>query len=205
VNWTLGASNYSTGQAGNWDNCGSGKANWRLPRTLTGRVGQTIPEVPYAWGGYQSISDFRSQIGRGNLAGNICENQVLDNVAGVDCAGFVSQVLQAGAYYLAADNGLGRVSTPINWSELAPGDLLLKSGSHVMLFDAFANRQTLDGGVWVYESTMRNGSDRVGHNLVSFSILSNYTPRRYNNLVEDGAPADGNLIRNGKFNPATAR
>jgi cell wall-associated NlpC family hydrolase len=199
VNWTMKSANYHSGQASNWDNCDSSKENWRLPRTLTGRVGQTIAEVPYAWGGYASVAQFRSQIKRGDWAGNICENQVLDNAAGVDCAGYVSQVLQIGGYYLADDSDLGRVSTAVDWSELAPGDLLLKSGSHVMLFDAFANAQTLDGGVWVYESTMRNGADRVGHNLVSFSILSGYSPRRYNNVVDGRLSPYLNTIRNGDF------
>jgi len=204
VNWKLGQANYHNGQAGNWNNCGFGKENWRLPRTLTGRVGQTIAEVPYAWGGYQSIADFQQRINRGNWAGNICENQVLGNTAGVDCAGFVSQALQAEGYYLADTGGLGGISTAINWNQLAPGDLLLKPGSHVMLFDAFANPLTLDGGVWIYESTVRNGADRVGHNLVNFSILSTYTPRRYNNLVEDIVPAGENMIRNGTFNAGAA-
>ena len=204
VNWTLKSSNYHTGQAGNFDNCNISKENWRLPRTLTGRVGQTIPEVPYAWGGYASVAEFRSQIKQGYWAGNICENQVLDNVAGVDCAGYVSQVLQIGGYYLANNGELGTISTPIDWSQLAPGDLLLKSGSHVMLFDAFANPQTLDGGVWAYESTMRNGADRVGHNLVSFSILSTYSPRRYNNLVAETISPYRTALRNGDFTDGMA-
>ena len=204
VNWTLKSANYHSGQAGNFDNCDASKENWRLPRTLTGRVGQAIAEVPYAWGGYQSVAEFKNHIKQGDWAGNICENQVLDNVAGVDCAGYVSQVLQIGGYYLAADSDLGRISTPIDWSQLAPGDLLLKSGSHVMLFDAFANAQTLDGGVWVYESTTHNGADRVGHNLVSFSILSSYSPRRYNNLAEDTISPYRTAIRNGDFTAGVA-
>jgi hypothetical protein len=204
VNWTLKSANYHTGQAGSFDNCDASKENWRLPRTLTGRVGQAIPEVPYAWGGYASVSQFKNQIKEGDWAGNICENQVLDNVAGVDCAGYVSQVLQIGGYYLADDRDLGRISTPIDWSQLAPGDLLLKSGSHVILFDAFANGQTLDGGIWVYESTMRNGADRVGHNLVSFSILSTYSPRRYNHVVTDTISPYRSVLRNGDFTGGTA-
>jgi hypothetical protein len=204
VNWTLKSANYHSGQAGNWDNCDPSKENWRLPRTLTGRVGQTIAEAPYAWGGYETVAEFKNQIKQGDWAGNICENQVLDNVAGVDCAGYVSQALQIGGYYLADDSDLGRISTAIDWSRLAPGDLLLKSGSHVMLFDAFANGQTLDGGVWVYESTMRNGADRVGHNLVSFSILSTYSPRRYNNVVADPVSPYLNAIHNGDFSAGAA-
>ena len=205
VNWTLSKSNYHGGQSDSWNYCAANKGSWRLPRTLTGRVGQTIAGVPYAWGGYQSVADFQRLIKSGGWAGNICVNKVLSNVAGVDCAGFVSQALQAGAYYLAHITGLGRISTPINWSQLGPGDLLLKSGSHVALFDAFANLRTLDGGVWVYESTMRNGADRVGHNLVSFSVLSTYSTRRYNNLVETPAPANRNLIRNGNFDAGAAQ
>jgi hypothetical protein len=204
VNWTLGASNYHTGQADNWDNCGYSKENWRLPRYLTGRVGQTILQVPYAWGGYQSITTFQNRINSGYWAGNICGNQVLGNVAGVDCSGYVSQVLQAGGYYLANNSGLGSISTAINWSQLRPGDLLLKPGSHVMLFDAFANGQNLDGGVWVYESSMRNGTDGVGHNFVSYSTVSSYSPRRYNNVIEDMVPANRNMIRNGDFSGGTA-
>jgi hypothetical protein len=204
VNWTLKSANYHSGQAGNWDNCDASKENWRLPRTLTGRVGQTIAEAPYAWGGYASVAELKNQIKQGDWAGNICENQVLDNVAGVDCAGYVSQALQIGGYYLADDSDLGRISTAIDWSQLASGDLLLKSGAHVMLFDAFANGQNLDGGVWVYESTMRNGTDRVGHNLVSFSILSTYSPRRYNNLVADKIAPYLSAIRNGDFTAGAA-
>jgi hypothetical protein len=204
VNWMLKSANYHSGQAGSFANCDTGKENWRLPRSLTGRVGQTIAEVPYAWGGYESVAEFKSHIKQGDWAGNICLNQVLDNAAGVDCAGYVSQVLQIGGYHLANIGDLGGISTLIDWSQLAPGDLLLLSGSHVMLFDAFSSGQTLDGGVWVYESTMRNGADRVGHNLVSFSILSSYSPRRYNHLVTDTISPYLTALHNGDFTAGVA-
>jgi len=201
VGWTLRPENYYSGPANNWDNCSGGgviRENWRLPRYLANRVNQVIQEVPYAWGGYQSISNFTNRLNQGNWAGNICGQEVRNNVAGVDCSGFVSQVLQLGGHYTTTT--LGQMANRIDWSQLRAGDFLM-NGGHVMLFEKFDNGRNVDGGVWVYESTMRNGVDRVIYNKVTFSYLSTYkyVPWRAKNIIEDTPVVGHNLVRNGGF------
>jgi hypothetical protein len=201
ASWTLSSANYHTGQANNWDNCSTEtikRENWRLPRYLTGRMNQVIQEVPYTWGGYQSIATFKTKLSQGSWAGNICGQETLGNVAGVDCSGFISQVLSLGGHYTTAT--LPNVAHRINWNDLRPGDFLL-NGGHVMLFDKFDNGRTADGGVWVYESTMKNNWDRVVYDKVDYSYLTKYSYAswRANNIVEDAPPVSQNLVRNGDF------
>ncbi len=182
ANWVLGVANYHTGPASDWtSSCGSAE-HWRLPRYLANRLGETIPEVPYAWGGYQSIDEFRSRIARGDWAGDICSEAILGNVAGVDCSGYVCQLLGVGHTNVA---GLINLTYGINWNDLLPGDLIIKSpNSHVLLFAGFANGSDISGGVRVYEA---NGTefDRVVNSYWDNSIVDSYTPRRFGDLCPD--------------------
>ena len=43
VNWVLGAANYHNGPSNDWSGCQLADP-WRLPRYLSGRLGQTIAE-----------------------------------------------------------------------------------------------------------------------------------------------------------------
>jgi len=183
VNWVLGAANYHTGPANNWNNCyPTATENWRLPRYLAGRLNQTIAEVPYAWGKADSIASFLTHISQNYWAGNICGNPVLSNVAGVDCSGFVSQAWQLGQHY--GTGQLPNLSTAIAWNELRRGDIANKASSHVTLFSFFLNGADISGGIRNYEAR-GDWADRVIEDDRSYADLNGFVPRRYNNVIED--------------------
>ncbi len=182
ANWVLGQANYGAGNL----SCDAHK--WALPSYLKERLGETIPNVPYKWGGYMSVDSFLKGISAGKLAGDSCwcnggDYCITPNSVGVDCAGFVSQVWELGNYHTTPY--LPNDSTEIKWNELKPGDILNWASGHVMLFDSFIDGATINGGIMVYESTsdpICNWS--VCYNQRSFSQLSRYVPRRYQNVLE---------------------
>ncbi|GEM_PF-3101064 len=187
VNWVLGKANYGAGNL----SCDSN--NWALPSYLKERVGETISNVPYKWGGYMAVTTFLAGINEGKLAGDACwcfggNYCITSNSVGVDCSGFVSQVLALSSYHTTYY--LPDVSNEINWNELKAGDILNWASGHVMLFDSFSDGKNINGGVMVYESTsdpICNWS--VCYNQRSFSNLSLYVPRRYKNVIEQSDPA----------------
>jgi hypothetical protein len=196
VNWVLGSANYHTGPTppSDWSGCGSSD-HWKLPRYLAGRLNQTIAEVPYQYGGKQSISAFRDRINNGRWAGNICSEGIFSSSAGIDCSGFVQNCWQTSVEYLP------NVSYSIGWSELRRGDMVTSS-SHTILIEGFINGGDIYGGAYTYESTMTSQVDRVVHWTRSWSTLSGYAPRRYNNVTEDPPamiPAYQNIVLNGGF------
>ena len=200
VNWVLGAANYYKGPAANWDVCKE-PDHWRLPRYLKdNKIGDTIAAVPYAWGGYQSIDEFRSRINNGNWAGNICAEAILGNVAGVDCSGYVSKILNLEHMNV---NGLKTVAARINWNDLKPGDILTAvNGSHVVLFKEFSNGSDISSGINYLEAN-GTGYDQVIYRInQSYSSLNGtYEPRKPNNIIEDFSqlPAKQKLVINGDF------
>jgi len=194
--WTLGPANYHTGPANDWSGCTTSE-HWRLPRYLAGRLNQVIQSVPYEYGGKESLSAFHSRIAGGAWAGNICtEGGNIGPATGIDCSGLVQN-----AWGLAYNQQyLPSFSHVINWNELLAGDLLW-IGSHSILFEAFANGSDISGGAWTYESTQTNAVDRVVHWTRSYSEISGYTPRRFNDVDDalSNIPANQNVIANSGF------
>lgn len=141
--------------------------------------------LPYAWGGFMSVHDFDLGIATGKAAGSHSwqGTAILPCVAGVDCSGFVSEAWglssKAGTSALASD----ALTVAITTSQLQPGDVLVRSGSHVVLFLG----RTGEGDALFMESA---GS--VGARLHSgWSYLQGYLPRRYRYI--DPAPVNGTL------------
>jgi cell wall-associated NlpC family hydrolase len=95
-----------------------------------------------------------------------------------DCSGFVSM-----SWALTSSRTtrtLGAVSTKIAWKSLKPGDIVLRAGHHVQLFEKWANKSHTV--FWIYEE----GSTRSDMNhykvSVSKSKSSGFVPRRYKKI-----------------------
>jgi len=143
--WTLAQANFA--QPGIPHNCSPPQGKyWLRPRTLTAdRVGKAITGLPYKWGGFDSVDQFRHRVA-GNpaaLAGSVCTCRedryhqcIVDRAAGVDCSGFVSR-----AWGLSGHTGtsalLGKAGELPSLLKLQPGDALDRPGSHVRLFVRF--------------------------------------------------------------------
>ena len=177
-NWTMQARNYGSGSL----ECDG--SDWALPGYLQNRIGQTISEVPYQWGGYSSLAQIERSLREGRLAGDACvcldpARQYCINyneAMGVDCSGFISRVWGTQRY---TTRGLPQITAEIPWSALQPGDILNWAGSHVLMFDKFGN-----GGIHGYEATS-DCNWRVCYNFRSYMNLNErFIPRRYHNIIE---------------------
>ena len=107
-----------------------------------------------------------------------------------DCSGFVSMAWGLGGAGSSFWTGnLDTRTTPISRSALKPGDALLRHSAtdthvnHVALFVRWSNSKHKEPTV--IEQT---GSDDTVEDTWSESKASNYTPVRYDNIVEDAAP-----------------
>jgi hypothetical protein len=143
--WTLQAGNFR--QSGIEHNCEPEDGlYWSRPTRLTeAKVGNTVTSVPYKWGGFDSVGQFKQRLAasRPALAGNVCTCRearfngcMVARAAGVDCSGFVSR-----AWGLNAHNGTSRlaaIAAPLpSLFDLRPGDILNRPGNHVRLFVGF--------------------------------------------------------------------
>jgi hypothetical protein len=152
----------------------------RRPWYLVGHLGQVISGVPYSWGGCQSLSAILDAIKQGSaVAGNICTKEPpRPNTAGVDCSGLVSQAWDLGGQYTTRD--LGSVSTPVEAKQLAPGDILLNPGSHVVIFLRWLPSGRIED---IESATGRcNGSVCRRSGWVSAFLQQGYEPRKRKGL-----------------------
>ena len=119
------------------DTACSGFNRIRRPWYLSGKVNQEVRGVPYCWGCHGSLNQFRANIARGMLAGNVCtHNDPRPDVAGVDCSAFVSAAWGLANHFTTAAIPAITQRGGIAW-DMQPGDAFNKAGSHVMLFMGF--------------------------------------------------------------------
>jgi hypothetical protein len=143
--WTLKPGNFL--QSGIQHNCEPEQGLvWSRPTRLSeAKLGKTVSSLPYKWGGFDSVDQFKSRMAssRPALAGNVCTCRqaeyngcMVARAAGVDCSGFVSR-----AWGLKAHNGtfkLASIAAPLpTIFDLKPGDILNRPGNHVRLFVGF--------------------------------------------------------------------
>ncbi len=152
----------------NTDGACSGRGK---PRYIGGAG--TYRSVAYDWGGFSSRSQYNAAMSPGTgKAGDVNTAGVESCSYGLDCSGFVSRAWQKTTKYGTAT--LSQVSWQMSsTSSLREGDVMNKSGSHVVLFVSFAT-----GGIWTLEATTTNSYDRVVYITRSWSALSGYVPRR---------------------------
>ena len=177
--WTVSAKNYGADPD---PACTGFEDRTRRPWYLAGKVGQEVRGVPYCWGCFGSIVQFKRNVESGMPAGNICtKDNPRPGLAGVDCSAFVSAVWGLSRQYTTSD--IPSITEPLaNPWDLKPGDALNKAGSHVMLFVKF----TPDRKAEVLESSTGGCNGRVCRNVYPLSVLLSrgYKPVRYKALTD---------------------
>ncbi len=159
-----------------------GTAMWWKPGTNYG--------MPYKWGGFDTPEDFLYRLKNQSpvYAGDYAAPQkiaggdaaVSSYAAGIDCSGLVSRCWNLPRPYSTRE--LGALCEQLNdFSELQPGDIALKPGTHVILFDSWVddNRSAFyaveAGGVPHWKCYRYRISIKTLKRL-------GYTPHRYKNI-----------------------
>lgn len=179
IQWRLAPANYGSDP----DTACSGFNRIRRPGYLSGKLNQEVRGVPYCWGCHGSLNQFRTNIARGMLAGNVCtHNDPRPDVTGVDCSAFVSAAWGLANHFTTAAIPAITRELPNAW-DLQPGDALNKAGSHVMLFLGF----TADRKAEVMESSTGGCNGRVCRNVYPLASLlaRGYKPVRFRALEND--------------------
>ncbi len=133
--------------------------------------------VPYMWGGFSSLTQFKSGLQNGKYAGDINTAGVSGYSVGVDCSGFVSRCWQLS--YHSSTSDMPSITTQYaSWDDLKPGDAIHKVG-HVRLFV----EKTSNGALRVVEASARDWD--VSYWTYKPSDLTAYTPRYYKGIVSD--------------------
>jgi hypothetical protein len=186
LQWRLAPANYGADP----DTTCTGFNRIRRPGYLSGKLNQEVRGVPYCWGCQGSLSQFRTRIASGMLAGNVCtHNEPRTDVAGVDCSAFVSAAWGLANHFTTA--AIPAITTELaNPWDLQPGDALNKPGTHVMLFLRF----TPDRKAEVMESSTGGCNGRVCRNVYPLASLlaRGFKPVRFNALQETLVTAASN-------------
>ncbi|MDP4177096.1 MAG: cell wall-binding repeat-containing protein [Bacillota bacterium] len=138
-----------------------------LPAQFTNVTESDEQGIPYCWGGSDGLdsssntskwSNFTDAISKGALAGNMyCSGGYKSSTAGLDCSGFVQNVLKIpgsklGTWTLAGNDPNGKpYLISIRYDQLKSMDILLDVQEHVVFFLS-----------WMYDS---NGG-RIGANTI---------------------------------------
>lgn len=173
--------NTASGYTGNYRYLNNTNINGSCPgRTKPRYLGSpgNYYSVSYDWHGSDTVSSWNNAMANNYQAGDIDTSGSEGCSRGVDCSGFVSRVWGVSRYGTC---GLEDISTQLSsTSNLLRGDIMNKCSTtprHTILFSSFASN-----GMNGYESTTANQYDRVVSIYHSWSSLSNYVPRRYNNV-----------------------
>lgn len=133
--------------------------------------------IPYKWGGFNTLAQFDDALQNGRYAGDINTDGVSSYAVGVDCSGYVSRCWQMS--YHSSTASMPNITTQYaTWDDLKPGDAIHKVG-HVRLFV----ERNINGSLKIVESTSRGWG--VSYYSYNTSDLSAYTPRYYNNMVDN--------------------
>jgi hypothetical protein len=97
--------------------------------------------IPYNWGGSSTIEEFDMGILSGKFAGNVPDfrdNGVSEDCVGIDCSGLVTNCW--GETKKLSTKSITEIASPLDSMDaLLPGDVILKPGSHVMIFLNFTD------------------------------------------------------------------
>ncbi|KAJ6637788.1 hypothetical protein Bhyg_10519 [Pseudolycoriella hygida] len=95
-----------------------------------------------------------------------------------DCSGYVSMVWKLGSSYNT--NTLSSITTSITKDSLQKGDILLRSGTHVTIFDSWVDSQKTK--YWGYEESSSKGAVYRQIPYPYFDNKTKYFPRKYNSI-----------------------
>lgn len=159
-----------------------GSAMWWKPGTNYG--------MPYKWGGFDTPEEFllrlaqESPVYAGDYASDSKvaggDDAVSSYAAGIDCSGLVSRCWNLPRSYSTRE--LGELCVQLqDFSELQPGDIALKPGTHVILFDSW-----VDDAHSVFYAVEAGGVPhwKCYRYRISIETLKRlgYTPHRYKNI-----------------------
>ena len=159
-----------------------GSAMWWIPGANVG--------MPYKWGGFDTPEEFLNRLGNESpvYAGDYAseakvaggDDAVSRYAAGIDCSGLVSRCWRLSRPYSTRELA-GLCDAVSDFSKLKAGDIALKPGAHVILFDSWANNEhsafyAIEAGGVPHWKCYRY--------LISLDTLKKlgYTPYRYKNI-----------------------
>ena len=146
------------------------------------KPGQRVTGIPYRWGGTDGINEFDKKLSQGLAAGSHSRDGVLSCATGIDCSGFVMFCwgLQSMGHSYSTSNLREIAGKPkYNWfTDMKPGDVLNKAGSHVVLFAGYHPDGTID----VCEAS--GSKARVVCHRTTWSRFKGYIPLQYKAIDE---------------------
>jgi len=164
--WTCGASNTQAKCSTRY------RSDWK--------IGQVVTGLPYGWGKMDSPAMFDHKLTQGYAAGGHSQLGVLSCTAGIDCSGFVTYCwgLPPGSHAYTTSSLRQIAAKPkYNWfSDMKPGDVLNKAGSHVVLFMGYNQ----DGTINVCEAS--GSAARVVCHSTTWSRYKGYIPLQYKGI-----------------------
>lgn len=160
---------------------------WQRPKMVTG-PGSTVRGVPYCWGCTDSPAEFLDAIDTDRKrAGNTCARRdcakciAPSTTAGVDCSGFISNVWRLGKQ--VTTRSIESVAAPVQLTEMNPGDVFNKAGSHVILLGQKV--QTNNGkALLIYDSSVSCGG--TCKRIVPWKTVEKYKPYTRRSLKVEG-------------------
>jgi len=152
--------------------------------------GQVNVGVPYMWGGFSSLKEFKEGVAQGRYAGDVytpekrrlLDDAVSKHAVGIDCSGLISRCWGLERSYSTRE--LPGLCVPLaSYEELKPGDILNSHNNHVLLFKGFADKD--HARLLAYEA----GSPptwKVLLDSISVPILKEqgYKPWRYKKMAD---------------------
>ena len=135
--------------------------------------------MSYSWGGFDSVDSFNEKITRikaGNV--NTAIAPLLSCTTGVDCSGFVSNLW--GLKTKWNTNQIFEKTSPIFIEWMKTGDVFVKPGNHVILFNG-----TINDEVSTIEAVVRPGQVILNQREIGWFVQHGYFPRVAFNACEE--------------------
>jgi len=135
--------------------------------------------VPYKWGGFDSMDQFRDKISQGYGAGSYSSDGVLSCITGVDCSGYVSRCWEQTSKY--GTSTIHGISDELgSTDDMKKADAFNKAGSHIVMLNYYHR----DGSPVIMEAA--GGSFRKAlFRKATWTYLNGYKPIRYENIEDD--------------------
>ncbi len=146
-------------------------------------VNQENRGLPYNWGGNSNIEAFELGIAEGRFAGNVPDsknNGFSRYTVGLDCSGLLAICWNL-PKKLSTKEIPTIASTLETINELLPGDILLKPGSHVMIFINFTDSTKLYAQI--VDSTRSTGKVSMRTIRISEILRYGYDGYRMNSTI----------------------
>jgi hypothetical protein len=145
-------------------------SNWRENQEITG--------LPYGWGDLDTPETFEKKLAAGYAAGAHSRHGISSCTAGIDCSGFVALCwgLKTHAYSTRNLRDIAGRPRYIWFTDMQPGDALVKEGDHVVLFGGYNQ----DGTPNIYEAS--GSASRVIYHKCPWSRFLNYYPLVYKGI-----------------------